>query len=57
MICGMDNLGWYVETAPWPVDAERRRAAKSRLCQMSTARDVESALTVLWSNKALQRAA
>ena len=42
------HLGWYIENAPWPASAEERRAARSRLCRMTSARDVESALTELW---------
>lgn len=44
------HLGWYVEAAPMPIEAARRRAAKSRLCQMMSAREVESGLTALWSD-------
>lgn len=43
------HLAWYVEQAPWPADAEARRAAKARLCQFSTASDVEAGLIALWS--------
>jgi nifR3 family TIM-barrel protein len=42
------HLGWYIENAPWPQSAEDRRAARSRLCRMTSARDVEIALTGLW---------
>jgi tRNA-dihydrouridine synthase len=42
------HLGWYIENAPWPVNAEERRAARSRLCRMTSAMDVEMALTALW---------
>ncbi|HEY5346687.1 MAG TPA: tRNA dihydrouridine synthase DusB [Rhizomicrobium sp.] len=41
------HLGWYVENAPTPC-AIARRAAKSRLCQMRSAQEVESALADLW---------
>ncbi len=51
------HLGWYVEAAPSPMDAARRRAAKSRLCRMISARDVESALTELWSGEVMKLAA
>jgi tRNA-dihydrouridine synthase B len=47
------HLGWYVEQALYPADPSLRRAAKSRLCQIDNARDVESALAALWSDSAL----
>ncbi|HKB95205.1 MAG TPA: tRNA dihydrouridine synthase DusB [Rhizomicrobium sp.] len=47
------HLGWYVEQALCPADPAQRRAARSRLCQIDNARDVESALAALWSNSAL----
>ena len=43
------HLGWYVEAAPWPVDAAERREAKSRLCRLETAAEVEAALAALWA--------
>jgi len=51
------HLGWYVEYAPHPADAETRRAAKSQLCQMTSAREVEAALIGLWSGDGLKLAA
>lgn len=42
------HLAWYVEQAPWPQSAEARREAKSRLCQITTPREVEAELTALW---------
>ncbi len=42
------HLGWYVEQAPWPADPQARRVAKSVLCRLESARDVEAALTRLW---------
>jgi nifR3 family TIM-barrel protein len=47
------HLGWYVEQALCPADPVARRAAKSRLCQIDNANDVESALVALWSTSAL----
>jgi tRNA-dihydrouridine synthase B len=47
------HLGWYVEQALCPADPAQRRAARSRLCQIDNARDVESGLAALWSNSAL----
>jgi nifR3 family TIM-barrel protein len=42
------HLGWYVEQAPWPADADQRRTAKSRLCRMDDPAGVASALAELW---------
>ena len=42
------HLGWYIQHAPWPVDALMRRAAKSELCQLETAAEVERGLRRLW---------
>ena len=47
------HLGWYVEQALYPADQVVRRAAKARLCQIDNARDVELALSALWSHSAL----
>jgi nifR3 family TIM-barrel protein len=43
------HLGWYVQAAPWPADAEARREAKSRLCRMDDPSEVEDGLTALWT--------
>ncbi|OYX36301.1 MAG: tRNA dihydrouridine synthase DusB [Caulobacterales bacterium 32-69-10] len=43
------HLGWYVQAAPWPADAQVRREAKARLCRMDDPRDVEDGLTALWT--------
>ena len=51
------HLGWYVENAPYLADAEARRNAKSGLCRMTSAREVENALVELWSGETLQLAA
>ena len=42
------HLASYVEQAPWPASADDRRAARSRLCRLEDAREVERALTELW---------
>ncbi|MDB5454081.1 MAG: tRNA dihydrouridine synthase DusB [Caulobacteraceae bacterium] len=42
------HLGWYVESAPCPADADQRRQAKSRLCRIETSSEVEAALAQLW---------
>jgi tRNA-dihydrouridine synthase B len=50
------HLGWYVENAPWPVDAGCRRAAKSWLCRLAAPGDVEAALVSLWQDGELKLA-
>ncbi len=42
------HLGWYVEQAPWPVDAGSRRAAKAALCRLDDSAAVERGLEQLW---------
>ncbi|HEX4095348.1 MAG TPA: tRNA dihydrouridine synthase DusB [Caulobacteraceae bacterium] len=42
------HLGWYVQQAPWPADAQARRAAKAELCQLETAAAIEGGLCRLW---------
>ena len=42
------HLGWYIEETPCPASADERRAARSALCRMEAARDVELGLTRLW---------
>lgn len=51
------HLGWYIENAPWPHSAEDRRAARSRLCRMTSAMDVERALAELWLRPDIKLAA
>jgi nifR3 family TIM-barrel protein len=46
------HLGWYVERAPWPADAEARRAAKASLCRLESAHEVEKGLVRLWLGQA-----
>ena len=41
------HLAWYVEKAPWPADAQARRAA---LCRLDDARTVERGLIDLWTD-------
>jgi tRNA-dihydrouridine synthase B len=45
------HLGWYVEGASQPADADARRAAKSRLCRLDDPREVEAGLIALWSGE------
>jgi tRNA-dihydrouridine synthase B len=51
------HLGSYVEAAPWPGEASARRAAKSALCRLDDARQIERGLTALWLGDALEAAA
>ncbi|HEY5410338.1 MAG TPA: tRNA dihydrouridine synthase DusB [Caulobacteraceae bacterium] len=44
------HLGWYVERAPWPAAAGVRRAAKSELCRLDSAAEVEAGLRRLWQS-------
>ncbi len=44
------HLAAYVENAPWPGDAQARRAARSALCRLDDAGEVEAGLTALWRN-------
>jgi nifR3 family TIM-barrel protein len=48
------HLAWYVDSALQPHSAEQRRAAKSRLCQLTAAREVEDEVVALWSRRDLQ---
>jgi tRNA-dihydrouridine synthase B len=43
------HLSWYLENAPGPACAEKRRAAKSRLCRLDKPRELEAALTAWWA--------
>jgi nifR3 family TIM-barrel protein len=43
------HLGWYVEGGQWPEGVEDRRAWKSRLCRLDTAREIKAELGALWS--------
>ncbi len=46
------HLGWYVERAPWPASPETRRQAKSALCRLESAGEVEAGLSRLWTEAA-----
>jgi nifR3 family TIM-barrel protein len=43
------HLAAYIEQAPWPEDAEARRAARSELCRLEDPRAVEQGLMRLWT--------
>jgi tRNA-dihydrouridine synthase B len=42
------HLGWYLENAPRPINAEARRVAKSTACRLTDPREVESFLVDFW---------
>ena len=42
------HLGWAILSAPWPGTSEARRAAKARLCRLTTASEMELGLRDLW---------
>ncbi|HZZ36900.1 MAG TPA: tRNA-dihydrouridine synthase [Caulobacteraceae bacterium] len=42
------HLAAYIDQAPWPLQADDRRAARARLCRLDTPSDVEAALAALW---------
>jgi nifR3 family TIM-barrel protein len=51
------HLARYIQTAPWPPDQTERSAARSALCRMTSAAEVEAALASLWSGEPLRLAA
>lgn len=51
------HLGWYIESAPWPANAQARREAKGRICRLETPAEVEAALADLWQVSAQRLAA
>ena len=51
------HLGWYIEAARIPLCGAQRRAARSSLCRLTRASEVESALRELWSGDTMRRAA
>ncbi|MDB5449819.1 MAG: nifR3 [Phenylobacterium sp.] len=42
------HLAAYIESAPWPASAQARREARSAMCRLEDAREVERGLTALW---------
>ena len=50
------HLGWYVERAPWPACPDARRQAKSVLCRLDSAREVEQGLAQLWRGASASQA-
>jgi tRNA-dihydrouridine synthase B len=51
------HLAAYIEQAPWPAEAEVRRAARAALCRLEDPRAVEAALTGLWTDPGRRLAA
>jgi len=45
------HLAAYIEQAPWPMSAEVRREARSRLCRLEEAPAVERGLEELWTRQ------
>ncbi|MDB5465452.1 MAG: nifR3 [Phenylobacterium sp.] len=42
------HLAAYIESAPWPASSQARREARSAMCRLEDAREVERGLTALW---------
>jgi putative TIM-barrel protein, nifR3 family len=42
------HLAAYIESAPWPEDAQARREARAALCRLEDASEVERGLAALW---------
>jgi tRNA-dihydrouridine synthase B len=42
------HLAAYIENAPWPASPQARREARSRLCRLEEAAEVERELSALW---------
>lgn len=42
------HLAAYIDMAPWPEDDKAKRKARSAMCQMKSAEEVEAALAALW---------
>lgn len=42
------HLAAYIDNAPWPMQAEARRSARSALCRMEEASQIEGSLIALW---------
>lgn len=51
------HLGWYIENGPYPSSPELRRAAKSNLCRLTCAHEIERELMVLWRGEVPRLAA
>jgi nifR3 family TIM-barrel protein len=42
------HLAAYIDNAPWPMQAEARRSARSALCRMEDPSQIEGSLVALW---------
>ena len=51
------HLGWYIEAAPWPLEASDRRQAKAQLCRLDQPSDIVAGLTALWTGQGTRLAA
>jgi tRNA-dihydrouridine synthase len=51
------HLAAYVDQAPWPAQAEARRAARSELCRLEEPHAVEAGLRALWTEPGRKLAA
>lgn len=51
------HLAAYVDNAPWPMQAEARRSARSTLCRLEEASLVEAGLIALWRDPETRLAA
>jgi nifR3 family TIM-barrel protein len=51
------HLGWYVESAEWPLEASARREAKARLCRLENPSEIRAGLDQLWSSAPMKCAA
>jgi nifR3 family TIM-barrel protein len=51
------HLAAYVDNAPWPMQAEARRSARSALCRLEDPGEVERSLIALWRDQETRWAA
>ncbi len=51
------HLGYYVQTALWPIVEADRRTAKAQLCRLENPLNIERALAALWRQGPLLKAA
>lgn len=51
------HLAAYIENAPWPMQAEARRRARSALCRLEEPSEVERSLVALWRDPQTRLAA
>ncbi len=50
------HLGWYVDSAPLSLAPERRRAARSALCRLTSANEIMAGMGALWAEGELAQA-